>query len=1008
MKQLLMALLAMTLPYWLPASAPSSAGNDAELYSRMSHSLIDRIPDDPSAVYFTPDRFGIATDGSRDVSDALQEALSLARRNEQGCGILFVPEGTYLLTKTIYIPACVRLIGCGARRPEFVLADHAPGFSEVTPETERGKYVFWFIGGDYRTDRGSGPSSNSPRVGDAGSGTFYSSIINVDIRIGKGNPNAVGIRAHFAQHCSISSVTIHAGSGRAGIIDAGNHLTDVAVFGGDYGLDTGKSSPGWPIMLVNTWFEGQRKAAIRTAEGGITAVRCHIRNVPVGVQIREGSTDRLFMEDCIFEKISGTGVELSDAANAATQVNLRNIQCEIVPLFAREAASSYVVRGISDRYRLNMLTHGLDQEDMTAAPSVVRRSDLEPLRSLSPLSTADTPFLPDAGTWVNIRDLGARGDAFSDDTEVFEKAVELYDNIYIPQGWYVVRRPLVLKERTCLIGLHPGTTLLLTLGGNPAFSGFGAPQPQVTTPPGGKNIVTGLFFNADAYNYRAVNVKWMAGEESYLYDVKFSGHDKDRFVFNGQHASNPLEMPMETGPETADLMFRAWDNQHWSLWVTDGGGGTFRDIWTANEYSSAGLYVSHTSTPGRIYGMSLEHHLRAEAIFRSVSGWKIYAMQCEEEADGTDVQQVDLSDCRDLVFANLYAYRVSRMTKGYPSAIRTWNCRDIEWLGLHNYAHARIKFTSDASVLDMASSREARRWELARLYLRGDETPLYRTGEGLVKLAGGFEFADGLTCDSRGNVYFCENRLRRIYRYSADGVLSSVADFPWNPVALASDGQDRLLVVTKYIAQPGYNNDDSRNERRPLFGWRGSGGLWGFTYVPKVFLFDPARSEAGFEALPQVQMDEYPSPERVLYPANRSMGYAGLYDGVPDRTAFVADDGRTLIPVSEDLYRCSSLVQALPGKDLYSIDEYHQRVIRNRVSPQGRLEAGTVFAEGGDRGIVTDSVGNVYVTDGDVSVYRPDGSLLKTISFPERPTSLAVTDGCLFITTVHTLWRMKL
>ena len=62
---------------------------------------------------------------------------------------------------------------------------------------------------------------------------------------------------------------------------------------------------------------------------------------------------------------------------------------------------------------------------------------------------------------------------------------------------------------------------------------------------------------------------------------------------------------MPVTPETHDLITRAWDNQHWSLWITNGGGGTFRDLWTANEYSSAGLYVSHTETPGRIYGMSL-------------------------------------------------------------------------------------------------------------------------------------------------------------------------------------------------------------------------------------------------------------------------------------------------------------------------------------------------------------------------------------------------------------------
>ncbi len=47
---------------------------------------------------------------------------------------------------------------------------------------------------------------------------------------------------------SISNVTIHVGKGRAGIVDAGNHLENIAIYGGEYGIDTDKSAPGWPIM----------------------------------------------------------------------------------------------------------------------------------------------------------------------------------------------------------------------------------------------------------------------------------------------------------------------------------------------------------------------------------------------------------------------------------------------------------------------------------------------------------------------------------------------------------------------------------------------------------------------------------------------------------------------------------------------------------------------------------------------------------------------------------------
>ena len=464
-------------------------------------------PVDEAAIYFTPENFKVKADGRMDVSEALQEALNRTKQKENGCGILFIPEGVYKLNKTIYIPSGVRIIGYGGKRPVFVLAKQAPGFQEVTRETAKGKYLFWFIGGGYRP---------GGRIGDANAGTFYSSMMNVDIRIEGGNPNASAIRAHFAQHCSISNVTIHVGKGRAGIVDAGNHLENIAIYGGEYGIDTDKSAPGWPIMLLNSYFEGQRKSAILTNEGGLTIVRMRAKNVPVAVEIKENAPDRLFMEDCIFENVHRTGVILTDAGNAATQINLRNIQCNNVPMFALERFTNQQIPGKEKTYRVTRFTFGFNADSLEDTPQIVRRTETEPIKSITPLDTGDTPMLPATEQWINIRNLGAKGDGFSDDTHIFQEAVQKYANIYIPQGWYVVKEPLTLKQNTNLIGLHPGTTILLSLGGNPAFSGFGAPQAQLTTPQGGKNIVCGIFLNADAYNYRAVNCKWMAGEGSYV------------------------------------------------------------------------------------------------------------------------------------------------------------------------------------------------------------------------------------------------------------------------------------------------------------------------------------------------------------------------------------------------------------------------------------------------------------------------------------------------------------
>ena len=44
---------------------------------------------------------------------------------------------------------------------------------------------------------------------------FYSAFSNIDIKIESGNPAAVALRTHYAQHCFVSHVDIHIGDGKA-------------------------------------------------------------------------------------------------------------------------------------------------------------------------------------------------------------------------------------------------------------------------------------------------------------------------------------------------------------------------------------------------------------------------------------------------------------------------------------------------------------------------------------------------------------------------------------------------------------------------------------------------------------------------------------------------------------------------------------------------------------------------------------------------------------------------
>ena len=94
-----------------------------------AQSVYTRMPEDPEALYFTPEAFEIRADGKQDVSEALQLAINKLKQ-EKNFGVLFIPEGKYLISRTIYVPGAIRLIGYGNNRPEFILAKNSAGYQD--------------------------------------------------------------------------------------------------------------------------------------------------------------------------------------------------------------------------------------------------------------------------------------------------------------------------------------------------------------------------------------------------------------------------------------------------------------------------------------------------------------------------------------------------------------------------------------------------------------------------------------------------------------------------------------------------------------------------------------------------------------------------------------------------------------------------------------------------------------------------------------------------------------
>ena len=975
--------------------------------TKPSGSFYTQKPDDPAAVFFTSENFGITNNGKTDVSVQLQKAINQLK-TERNFGILFIPEGTYMISRTIYIPASIRLIGYGKNRPVFILMKNSPGFQEFNQD-DKGKasYMFWFT---------SSIAEPGKEIRDAGAGTFYSALSNIDLKIEDGNPAAVALRTHFAQHSFISHCDIYIGNGKAGLFDIGNMIEDVKFFGGEYGIYTTKASPGWQFMMLDTYFEGQRKSAIKTHEAGFTIVRMSVKNVPSAILVDQNYWDKLFMEDCRFENISGASIEVSNEGNAHMQVNIRNLTCKNVPVLIHYPKLNTKTLAPAVIYNVKRFIYGLQMDDLDSDGQIRTTYETEVLKAFPALPVSDIPKLPEMGTWVNLKSIGAKGDGVTDDTKAIQTAIDQYPNLYIPQGSYRVSETLKLKPSTMLIGFHPLATNFTLIENSPAFGGFGAPVALIETPQGGTNIISGIGLYTAQNNYRAVACKWMAGDKSMINDVKFIG---------GHGTMNPgpgvlwkwEENKPPQGQTASAMSEQVWDTQYWSLWVTNNGGGIFKNIWSASTFATSGFYASNTNTRGRIYAMSVEHHVRNEVRLKNVSNWNIYALQLEEEnREGSECQPLELERCNNMTIANLYMFRVIRVKVPYPYSVRTWDCSNLEILNIHNYS--QVKYTTDNPLYDINTDIEVRPVELARLFISGNTPKLSskKTNDPVQLLAKGFEFALGLCKDSKGNVYFAEQRMKRVYKWSVEtSSLSLLADFQWEPLSLACDSKDNLLVVFRYNPQPGLlvNGQPDRYTNPPdangtsFSGWGNSG------FGTLVYSVNPGNPEETIRKLEKVPMGSIDNIFKALYPSNRWRDSHDFNTISINRNTecFVAPDGKTIIPVCYDLARSCALAEAFPGKLLYAVDEYDKRTVKFEVDTKGYISNLQYYAEKGEFSSVPDNHDNVYVADGEVFVFDQKGTQTGRINVPERPSTIAFggKDGkTLFITGRSALYRTNI
>jgi sugar lactone lactonase YvrE len=1003
------ALIGVLAALAVAASMPASAED---------RSVFPSAPAEPKAI--TVQGNG---DGQADDSDALQQAFDKAL-DPTHHGLVFLPSGTYRITRTLVVPTGVRVYGVGPTRPVILLGADTPGFQHGVST------MVVFAGGD-QYSVGDVPvpvPTVVPRdkiVRDANSGSFYSSMSNVDIEIGPGNPAAAGVRFRMAQHAFLSHMEFRTGSGFAGVYQAGNFMEDVHFVGGRYGIVTEKTSPAWQFTLVDSTFTGQRDAAIREHEVDLTLVNVAIRDTPVGIEIDRGYSDSLWGKDVRFERVSRAGVVISNENTVFTQVGFENALAVDSPVFARFRDSGRTVEGAGAAYRVASFSYGLAVPELGQMGDYATEADIQPLPAMPAQREPAIRALPEMGEWVDVRSLGVAGDGQTDDTAALQRAIDAHRVLYFPVGFYKVTDRLTLRPDTVLIGLHPAITQLYIPDNNPLHAGLGPVLPILETPAGGDNVLSGLGLFTGRVNPRAAALLWRSGEHSLVEDVKIMGGGGTPTA-----DGKPLgSLRASSGDPVADGRM---DAQYPSIWVTDGGGGTFADVWSPNTFAQSGFHITNTRTPGHVYQVSVEHHARNEFVLDNVENWEFLAPQTEQEVgDGPDAVSLEIRNSRNLLFANYHGYRVTRSYHPARSAVRLFNSGEIRFRNVHVNAESGYascddegcgtflrasKYPFDNAIEDVTRGQVVREREFARLDLGPVDRPIAAAAGSLVpvdKLADGFWSISGAAVDARGALYFIDRHFQRIHRWSEARRLEVVRDQPLDAVNLAVDASGHLLVLSSLgpkgavysfdpagppdaltVLQPTPVREHSRAQTLLPVNWWNNGEFrdqldhttYQFTTLTEMFAREVATPKA----------QEYLSPDgSVALPAFRVW-----QQGPPDHVGWRWSNA--LI--------ANGLVGGRQGERVFVTNGSENVTYSGTVGPGGTLTDLKPFTNRGGESVAVDDRGRVYVANGQVFVYRSDGAQIGRIEVPERPLQILFGGPdrrTLFILTHHALYAAR-
>ncbi len=257
----------------------------------------------------------------------------------------------------------------------------------------------------------------------------------------------------------------------------------------------------------------------------------------------------------------------------------------------------------------------------------------------------------------------------------------------------------------------------------------------------------------------------------------------------------------------------------------------------------------------------------------------------------------------------------------------------------------------------------------------------------LQKLAGGFAFTEGPTCDAAGNLFFVDQPKNRIHEWSIEGKLTTFLEPSGRANGMMFDAHGELLACA-----------DERNE------------LWSISPQKKVTVI--AKQFNGQDL--NGPNDVWIAPNGSLYLTDpfyqRSWWDHQTMALTNEEVFLLSADRKTLQRVTDDLKKPNGITGTPDGKKLFVADIAANKTWRYDIAADGSLTNKTMFCALGSDGMTIDVVGNLYLTGHGVTVFDATGKLIDHLDVPENWTANVCLGGAnhktLFITASKSLYAI--